>query len=422
MLAKFKENGFFLEVTVDEKNNEYLYTVFDRRGEQIDSGWTEYRNIEIYNSINSYVEYVLKYCGSRISDLQGEYELLEHQTMDSYLEYIGQRWTDITTKQVRDSDDFLTDYTMYRNNVSGEYVFIFGDNEVYTPENSEPDWECETEQEAWDWFNSYKGFEELDPNEIFLYLLPFLDNTLTECAIEHENGFIIVQECTEGYDYTIASKDYQLIDGGIYDNPEVSIICVLNETLKEAGVKDYSTIKQADYEIVAEKIELVEEERLRGPEVYNSRSVIEYKVQTQRDFSPIGEQNADEVEETVSCYIQSIIDECGLDAEIVGLAITGSRSRGLEREESDLDIVVEMKSSMKEDELFNTLNDDGFSIAGVKVDINPILADKTGTLETYLLNAEKYLAEKKEQLKIEVSKEVEDGKCVEKEVYRRRGR
>ena len=102
-----------------------------------------------------------------------------------------------------------------------------------------------------------------------------------------------------------------------------------------------------------------------------------------------------------------------MDAEIIGLAITGSRSRGLESEGSDLDIVVEMKSSMKEDELFNILNDDGFTIAGVKVDINPILADKTGILETYLLNEEKYLAEKKEQLKTEVMEELKEGKWVD---------
>lgn len=423
MLAKFKDNGFFLEVTVDAENKEYLYAVYDQCGDKIDSGWTEYRDIELYDSINTYVDYILKYCDAKISDIHGEYELLAYQTMDDYLsdysEHIGQKWIDIVTKQVRDESDFLTDYTMYKNIISGEYVFIFGDNESYNPENSEPDWECETEQEAWEWFNSYKGFEEVDPNEIYLYSLPFLNDAFTECAIEYENGYIIVQECTDGYDYTIASKEFHIIDGGVYDNPEVSIIFALNEVLKDAEVKDYSTIKPADYEVITEQIELAEEERIMGPEVYSSRSVIDYKVQTQRDFVPIGCQNADEVEETASCYIQNIIDECGLDAEIVGLAITGSRSRGLEHEGSDLDIVVEMKSSMKEDELFNILNEDGVTIAGVKVDINPILADKTGTLESYLVNAEKYLADKKEQLKTEVisvpSEEIT-------EIHRRRGR
>ena len=45
-------------------NNEYLYTIYNQRGDEIDSGWTEYRDIELYNSVNSYIEYVLKYCDS----------------------------------------------------------------------------------------------------------------------------------------------------------------------------------------------------------------------------------------------------------------------------------------------------------------------------------------------------------------------
>ena len=57
--------------------------------------------------------------------------------------------------------------------------------------------------------------------------------------------------------------------------------------------------------------------------------------------------------------------------------------------------MVEYKGSEHEDTPFNAFNEDGLTIGGVKVDINPITEDKTGTLATYLPGVESYLAEKK---------------------------
>ena len=54
----------------------------------------------------------------------------------------------------------MTDYTMYMNINTGEYVFILGDKDIYTPEDGNFDWECETEEEAREWFDSYTGFED----------------------------------------------------------------------------------------------------------------------------------------------------------------------------------------------------------------------------------------------------------------------
>lgn len=68
----------------------------------------------------------------------------------------------IESKQVPDYDGFYTDYTMYRNKETGEYVFVFGDNDLYSPEDSEHDYECETEDEAYEWFDSYTGFDDED--------------------------------------------------------------------------------------------------------------------------------------------------------------------------------------------------------------------------------------------------------------------
>lgn len=59
--------------------------------------------------------------------------------------------------------------------------------------------------------------------------------------------------------------------------------------------------------------------------------------------------------------------------------------------DSDLDVVVELSTAEREDDLFNAFNEDGLHIGEVKVDINPITAQRTGTLESYLPQMEEYL-------------------------------
>ena len=106
------------------------------------------------------------------------------------------------------------------------------------------------------------------------------------------------------------------------------------------------------------------------------------------------------VEETVLCYAQAQIDEMGLseEVELLGARVYGSRSReGMYQEGSDIDVVVSYSGNLKEDVFFNALHEGDFKMAGIPVDINPISTEKTGTLERYLENAEKYLDGKERQ-------------------------
>ena len=89
------------------------------------------------------------------------------------------------------------------------------------------------------------------------------------------------------------------------------------------------------------------------------------------------------------------------EVELLGARVYGSRSReGLYHEGSDIDVVVSYSGSLREDDFFNVLHEDGLEIAGIPVDINPISTEKTGTLEEYLENAEKYLDEKHSRMEI----------------------
>lgn len=69
-------------------------------------------------------------------------------------------FTEIKSKQVPDSDGFMTEYTMYKDNENDRYVFVFGDRDLYRPEDEDFDWECETEELANEWFDNYHGFDD----------------------------------------------------------------------------------------------------------------------------------------------------------------------------------------------------------------------------------------------------------------------
>lgn len=124
--------------------------------------------------------------------------------------------------------------------------------------------------------------------------------------------------------------------------------------------------------------------------------VVKFRTKTDERFHQIDGMSAAEVESIVSEFVQSKIEENDLEAEIVGVAVSGSRCRGIEKIGSDLDVILEYKGSIREDTFFDILHEDRMEIGGVKVDINPITEGKTGTLENYLPEVEKYLNQKQE--------------------------
>ena len=133
--------------------------------------------------------------------------------------------------------------------------------------------------------------------------------------------------------------------------------------------------------------------------------VVAFKNRTEQFFQNIGQYSLADIGQNIKSYVQEKIEEYGLDAKIVDMAVIGSRSRGIGQKNADLDVAVEFMGNEREDALFEIFHEDSFTIDGVKVDINPIKAEKTGTLEMYLPKAEKYLAEKKNALQRENKKQ-----------------
>ena len=218
----------------------------------------------------------------------------------------------------------------------------------------------------------------------------------TELAFQIADRYISIQETVGGYDYSIMGLDYKEIDGGVYDNPGIGIKEAINEIVEDlkiipfdngarGNIRDGDKLIPIDYDGLMEKAEAANA-------VMPQRDVVAaFKAKTNELFHEISEMNPAEIEETVKCHVQAQLDESGIDAVIVDVAVTGSRCRGLEQEGSDLDVVVELSTNEREDALFDMLNESGLHIGGVKVDINPITAQRTGSLETYLPQVEDYL-------------------------------
>ena len=266
------------------------------------------------------------------------------------------------------------------------------------------------------------GFTELPR---FMLILEGKENEIqTELAVHIADRYILMHECDEGYDYSILNEQYHFLDGGVYDNPDITIqramdmvIADLKEPRFSAVTEQYyrdeflqgevyagSEAEIVDFVELSEKAEEVEQADLEAKQAEfkenNPDVVADFRAKTAELFHSLDGQSADDIEKTVYAYVQSQIDEYGLDAQIVDVVVSGSRCRGIEQENSDLDVVVEYTGSIREDDLFNMLHEDSIYIAGIQVDINPITEGRTGTLETYLPEVETYLQDKAQQEQI----------------------
>lgn len=340
----------------------------------------------------------------------GELSELQKETQGATLEAIFEKFNLDHSEDFRGHSLSVSDIVVLHQNGQNTAHFVdsFGYTEIpdflreQTPEKEE--------MQDTSGHNVQKTEPEIDGDEIIdlgdetEQVLAEMKKTLeseqeTELAFSIADRFISIQEVDGGYDYSIMGADYKEIDGGIYDNPDVTIREALHDILEDLKSQpDYNGAKgniqredeliPMDYDGLMEK---AEEANRIIPESTPSSVVADFKAKTGELFHDISEMNPEEIEETVKCHVQAKIEEYDINATIVDVAVTGSRCRGLEHEGSDLDVVVELSTAEREDDLFNAFNEDGLHIGEVKVDINPITAQRTGTLESYLPQVEEYL-------------------------------
>lgn len=88
-----------------------------------------------------------------------------------------------------------------------------------------------------------------------------LENALAdmkEAAIKIGDWYLGIQEVDEGYDYSIYQSDYHLKDGGVYDNPDETMINVLRYVIEDDLELSMENAELIDYEDLMEKVEEVE--------------------------------------------------------------------------------------------------------------------------------------------------------------------
>lgn len=117
-----------------------------------------------------------------------------------------------------------------------------------------------------------------------------------------------------------------------------------------------------------------------------------FRQKTDKLFQPIDSMTASEIEEYVSETIRSIIEKENIPVTIGEVILYGSRCRGLENENSDIDFLVEYQGDYAEYALFNTLYENRFCIEDKVVDLNPV---EIGSTLEHLQQAEEYLGKKK---------------------------
>lgn len=67
-------------------------------------------------------------------------------------------WKLVETKPVEDEDGFETEYAWYTD--GEKHIFMFGDTDLYEPDELYADHEADSEEEAREWFDNYSGFNE----------------------------------------------------------------------------------------------------------------------------------------------------------------------------------------------------------------------------------------------------------------------
>ena len=109
------------------------------------------------------------------------------------------------------------------------------------------------------------SFEQLDS------FLNLEEQVLSELAYEVGERYFAIQRTEEGYDYSFYDEDFRLMDGGVYENDEISIEEAAEELLEDEGWTGERI--RGDYDQLMEKVEEMDEVVMA--EIQNSQG--EYK-------------------------------------------------------------------------------------------------------------------------------------------------
>lgn len=83
-----------------------------------------------------------------------------------------------------------------------------------------------------------------------------------ELAYKIDDKYFVIQRTEEGYDYTFYAFDYDGIDGGVYDNPDISMRQAMEDILENENMS-LKNVVPVDYEDLMAEVEEADERRMQ---------------------------------------------------------------------------------------------------------------------------------------------------------------
>ena len=244
------------------------------------------------------------------------------------------------------------------------------------------------------------------------------DLELNEAAYKLGDRYISIQRTDEGFDYSIYDEGYHLLDGGVLDDPDIGIGEVLQQitdelkqpvydaerdtythTALQGNIRQKDVAETIDYDDLMEKVDAIGQEEIKA--VKSEQEIVaDFRAKTEEKFDTkaLDGMSPAIIEDAVRERVLQIVEDYGLDVTIEDVIVSGSRCRGLENPDSDLDVVVSYSGTEREDDFFNILHDERMLFGKVELDINPISTEQTGTFAQYLSGVEQYLTDKTAQI------------------------
>lgn len=241
---------------------------------------------------------------------------------------------------------------------------------------------------------------EYFPQKSHEALKPLMESEENNVAFRSGYGYVMLQKISEGYECIIYDQAFREIGGQFYENITASKEEVFSQIFQEEGIGELSC-EPFSYEELKKSVIEGEKKRFYEGELTPTSQI---GIREEKLLHGESRQN---IEEAILCYAQAELEEAGYE-EITLLAarVYGSRTREtLYREDSDLDVALSYTGDIREDAFFNLLQENGMRIAGLKIDINPISLEKTGTLQEYIKRAEQYLDEREAEKQGQIPQE-----------------
>ena len=219
------------------------------------------------------------------------------------------------------------------------------------------------------------GFTELPK---FMLTLEGKENEIqTELAVHIADRYILMHECDEGYDYSILNEQYHLLDGGVYDNPDITIQRAMDMVIADL---QEPTFFSCDRAVLPGRV-------FAGRSVCGfgggDRQILRSFPKKRRKWNgqiwQHGRHELSREQSGCGCRfpgkdrgavftawtgrVRRILKRRCMPMcsrrltstvwmrQIVDVVVAGSRCRGMEQENSDLDVVVEYTGSTREDDL-----------------------------------------------------------------------